>query len=72
MLMGKIYNTSYENMVKSGNTPNTNFQRILVETGITLLLTEILNLLFEPFKFIEANPGPSEDKAKRDRIAEIF
>ena len=72
MLQGKIYQTTFDDIVSSGNTPDRNFQKILVETGITLVLMEILNLLFEPFKFIEKNNVPSEDKAIRMKVSEIF
>ena len=69
MLQGKIYQTTFDDIVSSGNTPDKNFQKILVETGITLVLMEILNLLFEPFKFIEKNNVPSEDKAIRMKVS---
>ena len=38
MLMGKIYQTTFDDIIPSGNTANKNFQKILVESGITLLL----------------------------------
>lgn len=38
LLAGKIYGTDYDNIGPSGNTPNFNIQKILVETGITELL----------------------------------
>lgn len=38
MLTGKIYNTDYDNIIASGNTPNQNVQRILVQTGIVQIL----------------------------------
>ncbi len=53
MLAGKIYGTSYDEIVSSGNTPNPMIQKILVETGTTELLIEIIYQLFVPFVFIE-------------------
>jgi hypothetical protein len=35
MLAGKIYGTTYAEIVSSGNTPNPNIQKILVQTGTT-------------------------------------
>jgi hypothetical protein len=46
MLIGKIYNTTYEEIVGSGNLPDKNMQKILVETGIVQLVIEITNLLY--------------------------
>ncbi len=53
LLTGKIYGTTYENICPSGNTPSSIIQKILVQTGITELLIEILFILYEPFKDIE-------------------
>lgn len=47
-------------------------QKILVETGTTELLIEIIYHLFIPFVFIEENPEASPDRAQRVRISEIF
>ena len=69
LLASKIYGTDYENIGPSGNTPNANIQKILVETGITELLIEILFILYEPFKDIERNSEPSEDRAIRNKIS---
>jgi hypothetical protein len=55
LLASKIYGTDYENIGPSGNTPNSTIQKILVETGMTELLIEILFILYEPFKDIERN-----------------
>ena len=38
LLCGKIYGTSYEDILSSGNTPIPQIQKILVQTGITQLL----------------------------------
>jgi len=35
MLAGKIYETTYADIVSSGNTPNSTIQKILVDTGTT-------------------------------------
>lgn len=72
LLCGKIYGTDYEEIESSGNTPIPQIQKILVQTGIPQLLIEIVYLLFEPFQQIEKNNQPSEDKAIRNRIVEIF
>lgn len=72
MLTGKIYGTDYDDIVASGNTPNQTVQRILVQTGIVQILIEIIYHLYEPFKFIERNNRPSDDKAIRVKISEIF
>lgn len=73
MLAGKIYGTDYENIVASGNTPNKTVQQILVESGIVQILIEILNCLYHPFRFIEKNNDkPSDDRAIRMKITEIF
>lgn len=34
-LTGKIYGTTYSEIVSSGNTPNPTIQKILVDTGTT-------------------------------------
>jgi hypothetical protein len=52
LLCGKIYATDYEDIESSGNTPIPQIQKILVQTGIPQLLTEIVYLLFEPFQQI--------------------
>jgi len=38
LLAGKIYGTTYSDILASGNTPNPLIQKILVETGSTELL----------------------------------
>lgn len=53
LLAGKIYGTTYQEILSSGNTPNPLIQKILVETGTTELLIEIIYHLFVPFVFIE-------------------
>lgn len=72
MLIGKIYGTDFDNIVVSGNTPNKTVQQILVESGIVTIVIEIIDNLYEPFMFIEKNNQPSEDRAIRLKIAEIF
>lgn len=52
LLAGKIYGTTYAEIVPSGNTPNPLIQKILVETGTTELLIESIYHLFIPFVFI--------------------
>jgi hypothetical protein len=56
LLAGKIYGTNYAEIVSSGNTANPMIQKIIVETGTTELLIEIVYHLFIPFVFIEENP----------------
>lgn len=34
MLIGKIFNTEYDEILRSGSLPDDNMQKILVETGI--------------------------------------
>ena len=55
MLAGKIYLTSYAEIVSSGNTPNPTIQKILVDTGTTQLLIEAVFQLYEGFKLLENN-----------------
>jgi hypothetical protein len=63
----------YTEIESSGNPPDKEFQKILVESGITIVLIEIINLLFKPFIFIIENSNiPSDDKAIRSKIGEIF
>ena len=38
LLCGKIYQTDYDEIENSGNTPIPRVQKILVQTGIPLLL----------------------------------
>lgn len=38
MLIGKIFNVNYEDIISSGNLPDENIQKILVETGIVQLV----------------------------------
>ena len=38
LLSGRIFGTDYDNIAASGNTPNKNVQKVLVETGITQIL----------------------------------
>lgn len=71
MLIGKIYNTNYEDIVSSGNLPDPNMQKILVETGIVQLVIEIINVLYKPFKYMEKN-DPKDDRETRGKISEIF
>lgn len=72
LIAGKIYATHYEDIGPSGNTPNAMVQKILVETGITELLIEIIFQLYEPFREIERSNEPSEDRAIRNKVSEIF
>lgn len=71
MLIGKIYGTSYEEIIASGNLPDPNMQKILVETGIVQLVIEIINLLYEPFLYMESTDA-KEDRAVRNKLSEIF
>jgi hypothetical protein len=52
LIAGKIYGTSYDEIISSGNTANLVIQKILVETGTTELLIEIIYQLFIPFVYI--------------------
>ena len=72
LLAGRIYGTDFDNIAASGNTPNKNVQKVLVETGITQILMETIYYLYEPFKFIEKNDRPSEDRAIRLKVSQIF
>ena len=72
LLTGKIYGTDYDNIERSGNTQNKNVQKILVETGITQILIEIISLLYEPYKEIIEHPEPSDDRPIRLKMMEIF
>lgn len=72
MLAGKIYDTDYDNIEASGNSPILQIQKILVETGIAQLLIEIIFTLYEPFKEIISYKGITKDKAMRMKVAEIF
>lgn len=38
LLIGKIYNINYKDILTSGNLPDENMQKILVETGIVQLV----------------------------------
>lgn len=69
MLIGKIFNVSYEEIISSGNLPDENIQKILVETGIVQLVIEILSLLYKSFLFIESNKEASDDRAIRNKIS---
>jgi hypothetical protein len=69
MLAGKIYGTNFDNITASGNTPNQTVQSILVQTGIVQILIEIIYHLYNPFKFIELNDAPSDDRAIRVQIS---
>ena len=55
MLAGKIYETTYAEIVSSGNTPNPIIQKIVVDTGTTELLIEGIFQMYEGFKLIENN-----------------
>ena len=57
MLAGKIFGTTYSNIYPSGNPPNKKIQKIMVETGITQILIEIINTLYKPFRFIIDHEG---------------
>ena len=72
MLTGKIYDTDYDDIEASGNSPVLQIQKILVETGIAQLLIEIIFTLYDPFKEIISNNAITEDKAIRLKVAEIF
>lgn len=68
-LAGKIYGTTYDDIIPSGNTPNNTIQRVMVETGSTELIIEIIYHLFVPFVYIEDYPEPTPDRAQKVRIA---
>lgn len=49
LLIGKIYDTDYDQIESSGSSPIKQIQKIIVETGIAQLLMEIIYTLYEPF-----------------------
>lgn len=71
-LAGKIYGTTYSEIVSSGNTPNPTIQKILVDTGTTELLIEIIFQLYEGFKFIENNSEACMDRVRKMRLSDVF
>lgn len=71
-MAGKIYGTLYSEIVSSGNTPNPTIQKILVDTGTTELLIEIIFQLYEGFKHIETNPDATMDRVRKMRISDVF
>ena len=75
MLIGKIYHTSYEDMLTSGGFLDENIQKILVETGIVQFVIEMIFLIYEPFKVSEEGKREEESDAClriRARLADIF
>ena len=71
-LSGRIYGTTFDDIEISGNTPISQVQKILVETGVAELIIEIIFHLFKPFVYIESDTEPSDDKPIRNKILEIF
>ena len=72
MLSGKIYLTSFADIVPSGNTPNPIIQKILVDTGSTELLIETIFQLYEGFKLIENNSESLMNRVRKERISDVF
>ena len=75
MLIGKIYHTSYEDILTSGSLPDENIQKILVEAGIVQFVIEMIFLIYEPFKVYEKGKREGESDACfriRTRLADIF
>ena len=46
LLIGKIYDTDYDQIESSGSSPIKQIQKIIVETGIAQLLMEIIYTLY--------------------------
>jgi hypothetical protein len=72
LLIGKIYDTDYEQIESSGSSPIKQIQKIIVETGIAQLLMEIIYTLYEPFAEIVSTDEITDDRPKRLKVAEIF
>ena len=72
LLIGKIYDTDYDQIESSGSSPIKQIQKILVETGIAQLLMEIIFTLYDPFFEVVSTDEITDDKPKRMKIAEIF
>jgi hypothetical protein len=49
LLIGKIYDTDYDQIESSGSSPIRQIQKILVQTGIAQILMEIIFTLCDPF-----------------------
>lgn len=71
-LAGKIYGTSYCEILSSGNTPNPTIQKILVDTGTTELLIEMIFQLYEGFRYIENNNDATMDRVRKLRLSDVF
>lgn len=72
MMAGKIYETTYAEIVSSGNTPNLTIQKILVDTGTTELLIESIFQLYEGFKLVENNSESLMNRVRKERYSEVF
>lgn len=72
LLAGKIYDTDYDDIESSGNSPIVQIQKILVETGIAQILMEIIFTLYDPFFEIVSKDEITDDRPKRLKISEIF
>jgi hypothetical protein len=72
MLTGKIYDSAYQENFDSA--PNPDVQKIMVETGITQLLMEIINLLFKPtiYIFKKKNEPNEPFRSVRTKMENIF
>lgn len=58
--------------MSSGNTPNPIIQKILVDTGTTELLIEIIFQLYEGFRYIENNNDATMDRVRKMRLSDVF
>lgn len=72
LLAGKIYGTNYNEIVSSGNTANPLIQKVMVETGTTELIIEIVYQLYESFVSLEYYTDASDDRSQKMVIADIF
>lgn len=72
MLTGKIFDSVYQENFDSA--PNPEVQKIMVETGITQLLMEIINLLFKPtiYIFKKKNEPNEPFRSVRTKMESIF
>lgn len=55
--------------MSSGNTPNPTIQKILVDTGTTELLMEIVFQLYEGFRLIESNSESLMNRVRKERFS---
>ena len=69
LLIGKIYDTDYDQIESSGSSPIKQIQKILVETGIAQILMEIIYTLYDPFFEIVSTDEITDDKPKRMKVA---